>query len=612
MSEKKEKAEKKERTNDVDEQISKRYEMKKRLGKGAYGIVWKAFDKKTKETVAVKKIFDAFRNQTDAQRTFREIMFLQAFRDHPNIIRLRGLHKASNNKDIYLVFDYMDTDLHHVIKKGNILKDIHRRYIMYQLLRATRYLHSGNVIHRDQKPSNVLINAECRIKLADFGLARSLANHYGEEDTEGPPMLTDYVATRWYRAPEILVASKRYTKGVDMWSLGCILGEMLLGKPLFPGSSTVNQIERIMSALPEPTAEEINNMCCGYGKGLLENAAAPKTTLREMIKTSSDDAMDLVTKLLVFDPTKRLTASQALAHQYVSKFCNGSEVCLDHSIIPPLNDDIQLSVSEYRNKLYELIANAKHHPKSYTPRAAKASSTSSSQKESKRNKSSPAEDAGRSNFTEITHKKLSKYVEASVGDGLKENLHKSSTKYKNYSVEELREKSTNSRVMATKSEPSQKTESSYKRSSSSPQHRNQVPQAGKLEWARQKQLGGLRSKPSSYIRQRLEKPSRSAECGDGCNLVKPFQNLTSSGGCHINSCSLHQSRNSIAEHIQTQEKLRQNYKMNRPSALPRAVQKKDYLKQNSESSSPSLSSYNHAHGIITSSAIHDIRAVLKH
>lgn len=105
------------------------------------------------------------------------------------------------------------------------------------------------------QPSNILINAECRIKLADFGLARSLANYYAEEETEGPPLLTDYVATRWYRAPEILVASKRYTKGVDMWSLGCILGEMLLGKPLFPGSSTVNQIERIMAALPKPSSQ---------------------------------------------------------------------------------------------------------------------------------------------------------------------------------------------------------------------------------------------------------------------------------------------------------------------------------------------------------------------
>lgn len=136
--------------------------------------MWKALDKKTKNVVAVKKIYDAFRNQTDAQRTFREIMFLQEFGAHPNIIKLLGIHRASNNKDIYLIFEYMgkmntsnsfynfihyfvltylfsDTDLHNVIKHGSILKDVHKRFIMYQLLKATKYIHSGNVIHRDQK-----------------------------------------------------------------------------------------------------------------------------------------------------------------------------------------------------------------------------------------------------------------------------------------------------------------------------------------------------------------------------------------------------------------------------------------------------------------------------
>lgn len=135
------------------------------------------------------------------------------------------------------------------------------------------------------------------------------------------------------------------------------------------------------------------------------------------------------------------------------RFCNGSEVCLDHSIVPPLNDDIQLSVSEYRNKLYELIANTKHHQKNFTPRGTKVSSTSSSQKESKRNKSSPSEELLRSNYNETMYHKLS----SCAGDGLKENLHKSTAKYKNYSVEELREKTGIGRVMATKSEPSQKT-----------------------------------------------------------------------------------------------------------------------------------------------------------
>ncbi|CAH2097539.1 unnamed protein product [Euphydryas editha] len=195
--------------SEIDEHILKRFDIKKRLGKGAYGIVWKAIDRKTKDVVAIKKIFDAFRNQTDAQRTFREIIFLQSFRNHPNIVKLHSIHRALNNRDIYLGFEYMETDLHNVIKRGNILKDIHKRYIMYQMLKATKYIHSGNVIHRDQKPSNVLIDSACRVKLADFGLARSVSSMYSGGEDGADPCLTDYVATRWYRAPEILIASKR-------------------------------------------------------------------------------------------------------------------------------------------------------------------------------------------------------------------------------------------------------------------------------------------------------------------------------------------------------------------------------------------------------------------
>ncbi|XP_063975791.1 extracellular signal-regulated kinase 2-like [Diachasmimorpha longicaudata] len=347
-----------EKLAEIDNHVTKHYNIIRRLGKGAYGIVWKAVDKRSKETVAVKKIFDAFRNQTDAQRTFREIMFLMSFSNHENIIQLIGLHKANNDRDIYLVFEFMETDLHNVIKRGNILKDIHKVYIMYQLFKATKYIHSGNVIHRDLKPSNILLNAQCHCKIADFGLARSVTQiGEGDGETGSDPTLTDYVATRWYRAPEILIASRRYTKGIDMWSLGCILGEMLLEKPLFPGSSTINQVERIMATLAPPTPEDIASVSAGYGTNLLEKTPnVPHRSLHELFMNFSDSAVDLINSLIVFNPNHRLTAVEALEHPYVADFHHRAyEPERGASVIPPLRDDVQLSVDEYRNKLYTMM-----------------------------------------------------------------------------------------------------------------------------------------------------------------------------------------------------------------------------------------------------------------
>ena len=130
--------------------------------------------------------------------------------------------------------EFMDTDLHTVIR-ANICEEIHIQYITWQVLKALKYIHSTNIIHRDIKPSNILINQECRVKVADFGLARHL-----HESEHSATLLSDYVATRWYRAPEILLGSPRYDHSIDLWALGCIIAELYLGKPLFPGSSTLN------------------------------------------------------------------------------------------------------------------------------------------------------------------------------------------------------------------------------------------------------------------------------------------------------------------------------------------------------------------------------------
>ena len=158
-------------TEEIDSHVLKKYDIQQKLGKGAYGIVWKSVERKTGRVVALKKIFDAFQNATDAQRTFREIMFLQEISSHGNIIRLLNVLRADNDRDIYLVFEYMETDLHAAIR-ANILLDVHKRYIMYQLLKALKFLHTAQLLHRDLKPSNLLLSSDCYVKLADFGLAR--------------------------------------------------------------------------------------------------------------------------------------------------------------------------------------------------------------------------------------------------------------------------------------------------------------------------------------------------------------------------------------------------------------------------------------------------------
>uniref|UniRef100_A0A8C0ES25 Mitogen-activated protein kinase 15 n=1 Tax=Bubo bubo TaxID=30461 RepID=A0A8C0ES25_BUBBB len=292
-------------------------------------------------------------------------MFLQEFGEHPNIIKLLDVIRAQNDKDIYLIFESMETDLHAVIKKGNLLKDIHKCYILYQLLKATKFIHSGNVIHRDQKPSNILLDADCFVKLCDFGLARSLCQM---NEDQGNPALTEYVATRWYRAPEILLSSQSYTKGVDMWSIGCILGELLLGKPLFPGTSTVNQMEQILRVIPAPSPEDILAVQSDYRASVINHMSSrQRVTFEEILPSSTPlPALDLLKKLLVFNPNKRLTAEEALQHPYVKRFhCPAREPSLDYDVILPLGDDIQLSVAEYRNKLYEMILEKKlnSHPK---------------------------------------------------------------------------------------------------------------------------------------------------------------------------------------------------------------------------------------------------------
>eukprot|EP01025_Chloroclados_australasicus_P049170 TRINITY_DN5590_c0_g1_i7.p2 TRINITY_DN5590_c0_g1~~TRINITY_DN5590_c0_g1_i7.p2 ORF type:complete len:436 (-),score=36.31 TRINITY_DN5590_c0_g1_i7:3928-5235(-) len=347
-------------SEDIDKRVLRKYEISQKLGKGAYGIVWKAVDKNTREVVALKKIFDAFQNSTDAQRTFREIMFLQELNGHENIVTLLNVLKAENDRDIYLVFEYMDTDLHAVIR-ANILQDIHKQYIMYQLFKALKYMHSAQLLHRDIKPSNLLLNSECLVKLADFGLARSVAQLQQLQDHERSFVLTDYVATRWYRAPEILLGSQDYTFGVDMWSCGCILGELLLGRPLFPGTSTMNQLDRIMEITGKPSMADVDKIKSQFAVTMLDSIVSQgQKPLHHIFPNAPPDAVDLMRKLLQFNPEDRLSAEEALRHPYVKQFHNSvDEPVRRHPITIPVDDNERYSISQYREMLYAEILRRK-------------------------------------------------------------------------------------------------------------------------------------------------------------------------------------------------------------------------------------------------------------
>lgn len=347
-------------SEEIEPHLYRKYEILQRLGKGAYGIVWKAVERKTKQIVALKKVFDAFHNDTDAQRTFREVMILQELEHehNPNCVKLLNVIKAENNKDLYLIFDYMESDLHAVIR-ANILLDVHKVYIIYQILKSLLYLHSAQIIHRDLKPSNILIDSECFVKLADFGLARSVLSY--DDETAPVPVMTEYVATRWYRAPEIVLGSSQYSKAVDMWSVGCILGELIIGKSIFPGKSTVNQIELIIDLLGKPKPEDLEQIGGALDSNTINSMSGKqKYTFSTFFKGASPDAISFLKRCLEFNPNKRITVEEALKHPFVAQFRDPErEYTAPAPIQMPISDQKKLSVREYREAIYADIIKKK-------------------------------------------------------------------------------------------------------------------------------------------------------------------------------------------------------------------------------------------------------------
>jgi len=297
-------------------EVDAKYAPIKPIGKGAYGVVCSARDLETNKKVAIKKIVNAFENVVDAKRTLREIKLLRHLK-HENVIDIIDCVKPevkATFEDVYLMYDLMDTDLYQIVRSSQSLTDEHCQYFVYQILRGLKYIHSADVLHRDLKPGNLLLNANCDLKICDFGLARTALL-----DPEASEFMTEYVVTRWYRAPELLLSCAEYTSAIDVWSVGCIFAELLGRKPLFPGKDYVHQLNLIMRVIGTPENDTeldfINNEKARRYIKSLPNTA--RCSFQKLFPNASARAVDLVDKMLVFDPAKRITVEEALTHPYL-------------------------------------------------------------------------------------------------------------------------------------------------------------------------------------------------------------------------------------------------------------------------------------------------------
>ncbi|EAW12718.1 mitogen-activated protein kinase mpkC [Aspergillus clavatus NRRL 1] len=278
------------------------------IGMGSFGLVCSAFDQITQQLVALKKVMKPFDGSSLAKRTYREIKLLKYLR-HENLICLRDIF-ISPLEDIYIATELLGTDLSRLLSVKPLDSQF-AQYFIYQILRGLKYIHSANVIHRDLKPTNILINENCDLKICDFGLARLQE-----------PQMTGYVSTRYYRAPEIMLTWQRYGVQVDIWSAGCILAEMLRGKPLFPGKDHVHQFHLITNILGNPPKSVLEKITSKNTMKFVQSLPSrePRDLSTIVPKDTDFDAIDLLKKMLVIDPDIRVSAQDALRHPYLAPY----------------------------------------------------------------------------------------------------------------------------------------------------------------------------------------------------------------------------------------------------------------------------------------------------
>jgi len=249
---------------------------------------------------------------------------MMSMMDHRNALGVKDCFVSSSKfDDIYVVTPCLDTDLQQLIRSYK-LSEQHIKYIMYQILRGLKYIHSANILHRDMKPANILVNFDCHVKICDFGLARGY-------DPNNKVDMTSYIVTRWYRAPELLLQNAHYGPAIDIWAAGCLFAELLLGKTLFAGESSIEQLKLICDAVSLPDAKDLwwvenprmKQIVMQY-KAAHHNGE-PLRDVKSILgaKASNPLAMDMLSKMLCFSPFQRWTADYLLDHPYMQDIRTG-------------------------------------------------------------------------------------------------------------------------------------------------------------------------------------------------------------------------------------------------------------------------------------------------
>ncbi|XP_024451412.1 serine/threonine-protein kinase MHK isoform X3 [Populus trichocarpa] len=280
-----------------------RYKILEEIGDGTCGCVFKAVNIETYEIVAVKKMKRKFYFWEDCMN-LREVKALHKL-NHPNIVKLKEV--VRENSELFFIFEYMEYNLYQLMReKQRSFSEEEIRNFMSQVLQGLAHMHRNGYFHRDLKPENVLVTKDV-LKIADFGLAREVSS---------APPYTEYVSTRWYRAPEVLLQSSTYTPAIDMWAVGAIIAELFTLSPIFPGESEIDQLYKICCVLgtPELTAfpkatnvSQLMNLSC---------ADMLPANLSDIIPNASLEAIDLIMQLCSWDPLKRPTADQSLQHPF--------------------------------------------------------------------------------------------------------------------------------------------------------------------------------------------------------------------------------------------------------------------------------------------------------